>query len=169
MPHCKNQSFMKYAIRAIKYFLYLTVVFGVVIWVLACFTSKSLIYKPEDFAGTLVHGWNSVWMILGIFALVACIYPMLGYMKRPLMAGGSIDELRASLDDFMESRGYVFEKQYNDSVCYRLGSGAGRASRSWEDRISIFQSASGLVMEGLRKDVTRLASGLETRLGSNEE
>lgn len=160
---------MKYIIRAVKYFLYLTIIFSAVIWVFACYTNKSLIYKPEDFASSLVHGWNSVWMILGVFALVSCLYPMLGYMKRPLDCGGSIAELRDNLDDFMQSRGYVFEKQDEEKVCYRLGSGTGRAARSWEDRISIFQSASGLVMEGLRKDVTRLANGLESRLGSNKD
>jgi len=159
---------MKYAIRAVKYFIYITIIFAIVIWVLSCLTAGKFIYMPSDILGTLTNGWKSVALILGVFAAVSCLYPMMGYMKRSIAVGGSLEELRGSIDSFMESRGYVFEKQTEDALCYRIVGGLARLNRSYEDRVTITQSAAGLQLEGLRKDVVRLAMGLETRLGAQE-
>ena len=41
--------------------------------------------------------------------------------------------------------------------------------KMFEDRITITRTDSGITMDGLRKDVFRMASGLEYRLNSNEE
>ena len=160
---------MKYIVRAVKYFLYITVIFTIVLWILACLTSHRFIFNVSEIVGTLVHGWGSVGLILGVFAAVAAIYPMLGYGKIQVAVGGSIAELKPYIDEYMLNRGYIFEKQTVDSISYRLVSGAGRMTRTWEDRVTLTQNAGGLVAEGLRKDVARIVSGLETRLGSKEE
>ena len=157
---------MKYAIRAVKYFLYITVIFAVVIWVLACIASGTVVTTLSGVTATLVNGWKSVGLILGVFAAVSCFYPMIGYIRRPLAILGSLEENRAAIDSFMGERGYVFEKQTDESLCYRIVGSMSRLSRSWEDRVTITQGAAGLCMEGLRKDVVRLAMGLETRLGA---
>lgn len=159
---------MRYAIRAVKYFIYITLVFAVVIWVLASLSAGKLVTTPEGVVASLVHGWNSVFLILGVFAAFSCLYPMLGYIKRPLSVGGSVAELKDSIDAFMAERGYEFEKENQESLCYRIKGGMSRLTRTYEDRVTITQTAGGLQMEGLRKDVVRLSLGLEARLGSQE-
>lgn len=159
---------MKYAIRAVKYFIYITLVFAVVIWVLACLSAKKVLTSPDDIISTLVNGWRSVWLILGVFAAFSSIYPMFGYIRRTLAVGGSVAELKGSIDAFMEERGYGFEKQDEGKLCYRINGSMARLSRSYEDRVTVSQTVRGIEMEGLRKDVVRLALGLEARLGIQE-
>lgn len=169
MPsNSKKHTIMKYAIRAVKYFLYITVIFAAVIWVFSCVLHHRIVTAPADILENLEHGLNSVWMILGVFAAVSALYPMMGYMRRKLDFAGSIEDLKPTLLAFMEERGYEFEKETEGMICFRLRNKTSRISRTWEDRVTVSQSAAGLEMEGLRKDVARLANGLEYRVGRGE-
>lgn len=159
---------MKYALRAVKYFLYITVIFSVVIWVFSCLLNHRLVTNPADVLDNLKNGLNSVWMILGVFAVVSALYPMMGYMRRKLDFAGSIEDVKPTLLAFMEERGYEFEKETEGMICFRLRNKTSRISRTWEDRVTISQSAYGLEMEGIRKDVARLANALEYRVGRGE-
>ena len=159
---------MKYAIRAVKYFLYITLIFAVVIWLFSCWGHHKLVLSFDEVLSSLTNGINSVWMILGVFAAVSCVYPLMGYMKRQLDFSGSIADMRDAICAFMDERGYIFEKETEDSISFRLRSPMNRLTRTYEDRVTISQSARGLEMEGIRKDVVRLAMGLETRMGSRE-
>lgn len=156
---------MKYFIRAVKYFIYIVFIFTFVIWAMSCLSNQKLMYTPMEIVNNLTHGWNSVWMILGMFAIFSAIYPMLGYMKKILNFSGSIEEYKAEFDEFMDIRGYSLEKNSDECLCYRLNGAMSRLSRSFEDRITIRQSARGFEIEGIRKDVVRIASGLESKFG----
>ncbi len=161
---------MKYVVRALKYFLFITIIFALVLWVLACYVSGRFVYTADDILATLVNGIKSVWLILGVFAAVAAIYPMLGYMRFPLRVAGSVADNKEDLKAFMDEKGYRYEKETEDSICFRLRKGWGRLTRTFEDRITVTQGANGLEMEGVRKDVVRLANSYETRhMGSIQE
>ena len=50
-------------------------------------------------------------------------------------------------------------------MTFRLKSHGARLARRYEDRITLEQTADGLSVEGLRKDVVRIVSRMEYRLG----
>ena len=60
------------------------------------------------------------------------------------------------------------ENESDDTITFRFSSMTGRLTKMFEDRITISRTGAGITMEGLRKEVFRMASALEYRLGSNE-
>ena len=62
---------------------------------------------------------------------------------------------------------YVVENESDDTITFRFSSMTGRLTKMFEDRITISRTGAGITMEGLRKEVFRMASALEYRLGSN--
>ena len=65
----------------------------------------------------------------------------------------------------MEGHRYVLESESDDSLTFRCRNIGSRISKMYEDRIILRKTSYGYALEGLRKDVIRLAAGLEHRLG----
>ena len=74
---------MRYIIRAIKYFLYISVLFSLIIGILVLAGVVS-----ADINVMFKNGWKSVGYILLLFAAVAAVYPNFGYGKFAVNAGG---------------------------------------------------------------------------------
>ena len=68
----------------------------------------------------------------------------------------------------MRGRGYVVENESDDSISFRMKGIAGRLAKLYEDRIVISSGCGAILVDGLRKDVIRIASGLEARLEAQE-
>ena len=64
----------------------------------------------------------------------------------------------------MRERRYDLESEDAEGMTFRIHGIAGKLSKMYEDRITIRWNAEGFTMEGLRKDILRLATGLETTL-----
>lgn len=62
----------------------------------------------------------------------------------------------------MLERHYDLESEDAEGMTFRIHGLAGKLSKMYEDRITIRWNADGFMMEGLRKDILRLATGLET-------
>ena len=50
-------------------------------------------------------------------------------------------------------------------MTFRLKSKSARFSRKYEDRVTIEQTENGVSVEGLRKDIVRIVSRMEYRMG----
>ena len=61
----------------------------------------------------------------------------------------------------MENHYYSLEKAKPGMMTFRHDGTVSRLSRMFEDRITITATEGGVTVEGLRKDVLRIASGLE--------
>jgi hypothetical protein len=61
----------------------------------------------------------------------------------------------------MESKDYVLETEEGENMTFRLRSSLGRAVKMWEDRVTFIKEPGGFQVEGLRKVIVRLISGLE--------
>ena len=94
------------------------------------------------------------------FAAVAAVYPKLGFMNRKLYIAPAQDIMGEAVI-FLQDRGYELENQTEGMMTFRLRSPLSRLVKMCEDRITITRTLDGYYMEGLRKDVLRLASGLE--------
>ena len=150
---------MKYLIRSIKYFIYFSVTCSLIV------TALVLIGAVEGGVDNIFEeGYRSIGKIAIFFAIVSAAYPKFGFIRRDMSFSGAWDDIRGKVVEFMDERQYVLETEGADKVTFRLKGIAGRISKMAEDRVTLTKSEEGWQMEGLRKDVLRLASGLENRL-----
>lgn len=150
---------MKYTIRAIKYFFYFSLMCAIIVTVLV------LIGAVEgDINSIFQDGYKSVWKIAIFFALVAAVYPKVGFINRSVNVDRSWGEIREEVIDYMAGHRYRLESESDETVTFRFAGAAGRLSKMYEDRLTLSKTAEGWSLEGLRKDVFRLSTGLEHRL-----
>lgn len=148
---------MKYFIRAVKYFIYFTLLFILIMAILV------LAGAAEGDISTMFRGgYSALWKIAIIFAVISAIYPSVGFIKKEALIPGSWEEDKDTIIDFMNKRGYKLESEDTGLMTFRK-TGVSRFTRMFEDRITLTAKIGGVVMEGMRKDVIRLVMGLESR------
>lgn len=154
-----NFNAMRYLIRAIKYFIYFSLMCAVIVTVLV------LIGAVEGGVDNIFdEGYRSIGKIAIFFAIVSAAYPKFGFICREMNFNGTWDGIRNRTVEFMSERQYSLESENAEKVTFRYRGMAGRLSKMLEDRVTLTKTEEGWQMEGLRKDVLRLASGLENRL-----
>ena len=152
---------MKYLVRSIKYFIYFSLICTLIVSALV------LIGAVEgDINSIFEEGYTSIGKIAIFFALVAAVYPKVGFIKHSISSTKEWSEIRTDVIEYMKERQWDLESEGNGVATFRVRGTATRLSKMYEDRITLTRSAEGYQMEGLRKDVMRLATGLEHRLDS---
>ena len=146
---------MKYTIRAIKYFFYFAF-FSTAIILALVFIGL----VDGDINAIFENGTNDLWKIATFFALVAAVYPNLAFITRQMPLEEDREAAREHIKEFMKMRRYDLESETAEGITFRFHSLAGRLSKMNEDRITIKWNEEGYTIEGLRKDVLRLAAGL---------
>ena len=155
---------MKYLARSIKYFFYFSIICAAMVSVLV------LVGAAEGNINSLFKdGYKSIGQIALFFLAVAAIYPKLGFTKSALYIKQPWSLIRETTVGYMQDRRYVIESETENSVTFRLKSIAARIIKMNEDRITLTWDGNTWHMEGLRKDVIRLSSGLEHRLTPKTE
>lgn len=155
---------MKYAIRAIKYFIYFSVLLVIILFVLV-----QIKMVPADIQEIFRNGYDSIWQIALMFAALSAVYPMFGYAKKTASATGSIQERKAEISKYMEDRGYTLASEEEGVLKFQRRNIIQRIFRMLEDTVTISQELGGFEFEGLRRDIVILALGLETRLNGISE
>lgn len=155
---------MKYIIRAVKYFLYVSVLLAVVMSVMIATG-----FVQADLALMFKDGYDSFGKIALMFAAVSAVYPYFGYMKRDIAVAGEDKDLRPQIIAMMEEKGYVLEKNEEDVFTFRSRSVVSRVLRTWEDRITFTKQFGGYSAEGLRREVVRVAGRIEYKLRTGED
>lgn len=150
---------MKHTIRAIKYFFYFAF-FATAIILALVFIG----IVEADINAIFEHGYDDLWKIAAFFGVVAAVYPNLAFITRQVSIDGERNTINEDIRTFMRERRYDLESEDAEGMTFRIHGIAGKLSKMYEDRITIRWNAEGLTMEGLRKDVLRLATGLETTL-----
>lgn len=162
-PYTFNFKAMKYLVRSIKYFFYFAFLTSLIIFALV-FVGMADSNIENNFQG----GADAFWKIGIFYILVAAVYPKLGFINRKLYIDASLD-VEADMISFLEERRYVLESRTDDTMTFRLRGLGQRLVKMNEDRITITRSLDGYYMEGLRKDVLRLASGMEYKFLHKED
>ncbi len=147
---------MKYIVRAVKYFIYLIVLLTLIIAVMVLAG-----FVESDVSKIFVNGYDSLWQIGLLMAVFAVIYPRFGFSTRTAHFYGTPEEADAALRNVMDLHGYKLEKEEDGVKCFIKRSPVSRLLKMYEDRIVVTRTAAGLEMEGLTKDMVRLASGIE--------
>lgn len=151
---------MKYAIRAAKYYLYILIILVIILFLLVKFNLAN-----ADLEQMFTNGYDSLWQIALILAAFSAIYPKFGYGTRQANLPGSYQELRNGIVAYMDERGYKLVSEQDENMVFVLRAPLGRLFRMFEDNITLTREMTGFAVEGRVKDVVRIVSGLETRLG----
>lgn len=156
---------MKYLVRAIKYFFYFAILTSAIIAALVLIGAVE-----NDINAIFEGGYTALWKIAVFFAAVAAVYPKVGFINRKVEVNRNWQEIREEAITFFKERRYEVESESADRITFRIKGIQGRLVKMNEDRITLRRSFDGYEMEGLRKDVLRLATGFEHRFyDSNEE
>ncbi|MBR4755513.1 MAG: hypothetical protein IK076_01070 [Bacteroidales bacterium] len=153
---------MKYLRRAVKYFFWFALILAITLTVMVALGLVEA--DPKDM---FREGTKSLWQIAALFVILAAIYPLSGFRKKEIYVPAGDTEVRDKLVKLMENKGYVLEKEEGDDLCFRLRTSFGRWMKMLEDRITVTIEPGSLVLEGLRRDVVRIASFLEFKLNDN--
>ena len=153
---------MIYLRRALKYFIQITLLFGVAIaFLMATGMAES------DINVAFRHGWQSIWLILAVFAAVSLLYPRVGYGKRQIRAEGDPADYWKKIEEAMDARGYIPAGETPEGGRkYQLKSSVNRVARLWEDTITINPVLGGFQAEGLSRDLVRVVSALDRKINS---
>ena len=155
---------MKYTVRAIKYFFYFAILTSLII------TALVLIGAVENDINAIFEGGvQALWKIAIFYAVIAAVYPKVGFITRKVDINRDWSEIRDEAITFFQDRRYEIESETADKITFRIKGMHGRMSKMFEDRITVTRVFDGYEFEGLRKDVFLYASGLEYNLPRENE
>ena len=148
---------MKYLVRALKYFVQISLIMALILGALML---SGVISKDINVA--FQKGWTSVGYIALMFAGVSAFYPLFGYTRRRIVAPGDPAEYRSLIQEAFRDRGYLPDGEGT----FRSASTWMRITRLWEDRITVTPILGGFELEGLTRDLARVASSIEHRIST---
>ena len=150
---------MRYFLRAVKYFIQMSVILVLVIGILML--TKMV---DTDIDKAFSQGWTSVGWIALMLAGFSALYPLLGYRKRAIDASKAGPDPLAKVQQAMEEKGYSVASQEGNRIVFRSNSAYLRITRLGEDRITATLEAGTLTLEGAAKDLARLIFPIERKL-----
>ena len=155
---------MTYIRRSVKYFIQLTFIFTLLIGILML---SGMVEK--DITAAFRRGWDSIWMILGVFAAMSALYPMFGYTRRQVHVQGDPAQLWPGVEEAMHLRGYENAGETPEGGRrYHLKSSVNRAARLWEDTVTITPVLGGFEAEGLARDLARIITSIDPKFNRYE-
>ena len=155
---------MRYLIRAIKYFFYFAILTSALVFILVFIGAVE-----GNIEAIFEGGYKALWKMAAFFAVVASAYPSLAFIKREIPVKGEFASCKKEIIEFMKEHRYELESDTNDSMSFRIKGLTGKLAKMYEDRITITAVLGGIQIEGLRKDIIRLATGLDTLLSQQED
>lgn len=159
----KNKRKMRYFIRALKTFIYFTLLFVLIIAVFVISGTVEL-----DIETMFRDGYTSLWEILAIMVAISAVYPKLSYTRSIPGIKGNLSTNRVQIISLMQDFGYEVEHESVGKMTFRLKSAGARLARKYEDRVTFEQNGEVLSVEGLKKDLVRIISRMEYRLNNED-
>lgn len=147
-------DFKKYIVRVFKYAIYLSVVFVLIVTVFSLTSSNGFDYKNLFRPGT---GYQ----LIIFFVAVSLIYPFFGFAKKRVWLNNGFENDRAKILEIFSNSKYSVEEETKEHIVFRHNSPMLRLMRMYEDKIILYITDNPIVIEGLRKDVYRLARTIE--------
>ncbi|MEZ7873533.1 MAG: hypothetical protein QMB82_08490 [Bacteroidales bacterium] len=147
-------NFKQYITRALKYAIYLGVVFVLIVSVFSLTSSGEFDYKNLFRPGT---GYQ----LIIFFVAVSLFYPIFGFAKRKVYLNNGFANDREKIMEIFTNSKYSVISETADTIQFKHNSPMLRLMRMYEDTITVNISDNPIVIEGLRKDVSRIARTIE--------
>ena len=151
---------MRYLIRSIKYLIYFVLIFFLIVGLIYFFSTQ----KQAGLSFTELFQEGSLPKLVIFFLLVAGLYPALGFGKRNLYLNGEYGRYADIIDMAMRDLEYEKVSDEGGKVVYRCASHSKRLGRMYEDSITFDISDNPVIIEGFRKDTTRVLSTISYRI-----
>ena len=150
------QNIKKYIIRVFKTIVYFTVIILVLLGFIALMSKDvtngdySLLLKDKGFI-----------RILYFIGFIAIFYPYLAYTSKKIYFRKNFNEERKYIEEILANAKYYITKEGKNKLYFRPKNKLYRLMRMYEDTITLTYHDNEIELEGMRKDVTRLARYIE--------
>lgn len=147
-------NFQKYLIRVLKYMVYLAVVFFLIIAIFSVMSKSEFSYQSLFRPGTGIQ-------MIVFFFVISFIYPIFGFVKKPVYLNHSFIEERAKIIEVFTNSRYKQVGETDTTLTFRHTSTLIRVMRMFEDDITVDFSDNPITLDGQRKDVYRIVRTIE--------
>ena len=155
---------MQYLRRALKSFIYYSLIVVLVIGLLVLFK----LVPSGNVESLFRNGWTSVLQMAGVLAIFSALYPKIGFAKRQILSEREYESVKPLIINIMQRRGYELESDKGELLTFRIRSKFKALIDMLEDRVTLLKNGQGFEIEGLAKNVTLLRSVIEERLRQDE-
>jgi hypothetical protein len=157
----------RYVIRALKSILYFFSLAVLLIALIYFVTDKEARQVQSLMEFLQRSNLLNMAIFLGVFGLV---YPFIGYVtqKAPRSRPFTDSDKEAVIKIFAAAR-FTPASDNGSTLTFRINNPVARVTRVFEDAITVNYAENPIVIEGLRRDVTRLAKAIERYLRETDE
>lgn len=150
----KDFDIKKYLIRVVKYAIYLTIIFFLLIAIMSVTSNQGLHYENFFRPGTGSQ-------LLIFFGVISFVYPFFGFVKKKVYLNHNFTEDKEKIKEvFLNSR-YIMVSEDATTITFKHSSKFIQALRLFEDSIILDFSDNPITLDGMRKDVYRLSRSIE--------
>ena len=144
---------MKYAVRSLKYLLFICVLYVALMWLSSISTYGGAVDTMTLLRAQLASN-RGVWLVVAFVAL-ALFYPKFGYVRR-VIEGADMDADRVRIDNAMQLYGFKFAEVRDGGLVYRAEGVVRRIILLFEDEIIVRRVEGGIEVEGKRRQAVRI-------------
>lgn len=144
---------MKYAVRSLKYLLFICVLYVALMWLSSISTYGGAVDTMTLLRAQL-SSERGVWLVVAFVAL-ALFYPKFGYVRR-VIEGADMDADRVRIDNAMQLYGFKFAEVRDGGLVYRAEGVVRRIILLFEDEIIVRRVEGGIEVEGKRRQAVRI-------------
>ena len=144
---------MKYAVRSLKYLLFICVLYVALMWLSSISTYGGAVDTMTLLRVQLASD-RGVWLVVAFVAL-ALFYPKFGYVRR-VIEGADMDADRVRIDNAMQLYGFKFAEVRDGGLVYRAEGVVRRIILLFEDEIIVRRVEGGIEVEGKRRQAVRI-------------
>ena len=146
----------QYLVRSFRYMIYLIILF-IIIYGVMVLTGTSRV-SPKTLG--LFFTSKSGLLMIGIIVGLSLLYPLFGFVTRPVRASLLTD--RGLLISLMEGEGFVLKQETDGILHFRAVSPLKRLAMRYDDDIVLNTNGPAPTMSGNRRAVTRILFRLDT-------
>lgn len=154
---------MKNLVRSLKYFVSLSVLCLLVMWLNVVLHWSSLSFGEMFYV--MFHTPRGMLLPAGIL-LASAFYPRFGFMTRRVE--GFLEDHRTQVVNALLAAGYRLEGEEDETLRFRARSMWRRVQLRFDDEIKVSQYGQWIVLEGSRRGVALAAYRLECYLSELE-
>ena len=147
---------MRYAVRAIKYFVAFVVLYLAVTWL--SLHASGIDVSVWDSVRATMHTTRGA-LLAAAVAVLSALYPLFGFVTRRVEA--STEEDREQVITAFETSGFRLAAEEDGTMIFRADSFPRRLLLLFEDEVRIGQYGQWVEITGIRRAVARVAYRLE--------
>jgi hypothetical protein len=153
----------RYLIRVVKYIIFYAILIFLML-VVVYFTSST---RDITFWELIRPGQQTNLIIL--IVAFSVVYPFIGFTKQKIYTNRPFDQDKDAVIRIITESGFIPASDTDGKVVFKAKRISMRIFRVFEDKITLDYTDNPLVMEGMRRDVQRIARHMEHYFRSTRE